>query len=177
MIDIESMGNCHDGAIVSIAAVEFDIHTGETGLEFYEKIDLQSAINIGLKINADTIMWWMQQEESARQMIYIDKGINISEAIFKFTKFIELLNPSELQIWGNSPRFDLTLIESAYKALGKNISWKFRNERCVRTLVSFCPEIKDNMYFEGVKHNPIHDCLHQIKYCVEIMKKIKVDKS
>ncbi len=177
MLDLESMGNEGNGALVSLAAVEFDINTGETGLEFYTKIDLESSIKAGLTLNADTIMWWLQQSESARASLYADKGMSLSQALFEFAKFLELLDLGSLQLWGNSPRFDMTLLESAYKAVGKKIPWKFRNERCVRTLVSFFPELKKSIPFEGVPHHPIDDCKHQIKYCTAIHKRIVVDKS
>lgn len=66
---------------------------------------------------------------------------------------------------GNSARFDLGLLENAYDKAMLSIPWKFYQERCVRTLVSFNPEIKNNLEFTGTAHNALADCYHQIKYC------------
>ena len=40
MVDIETMGNQSNSAIVSIGAVEFNMATGETGKEFYTNVSL-----------------------------------------------------------------------------------------------------------------------------------------
>lgn len=100
------------------------------------------------------------------------KGVNISHAIHEFTLFIQELKPKNLQVWGNSNRFDLGALEIIYNKLKKEIPWKYSLERDVRTLVSFAPNIKKNMPFNGVKHDPIDDCKHQINYCTEIYNKL-----
>lgn len=171
MIDIESFGNKSKGALVSIGAVEFDMKTGEIGKVFYEKCSLQSSIDAGLNVNGDTINWWMNQSDEARKEV-TSGNQSLSKLLWKFTEFVQSLKPSDLEVWGNSNRFDMGLLEDAYESINKKIPWKYVNERDVRTLVSFNPEIKKNTKFEGTKHNPVDDCYFQIKYCVEIYKSI-----
>jgi DNA polymerase III epsilon subunit-like protein len=65
MVDIETMGNESYSSIVSIGALEFDLETGETGREFYVNVDLQSCIDVGLILNASTVMWWMSQDKKS----------------------------------------------------------------------------------------------------------------
>ena len=62
--------------------------------------------------------------------------------------------------------------EAAYFAIGRGetLPWYFRNERDVRTLVSFDPAVKFEIPFTGTIHNPIDDCIHQINYCSKIWK-------
>lgn len=172
MIDLETMGTKTDSAIVSIGAVEFDINTGETGREFYEVVNLQSAIDAGLKVYGDTVMWWLQQSEKARERLFSTKGKNLNETLYLFRVFLQYLGTKELKVWGNGARFDLGCLNYAYNSINKDIPWYFRHERDVRTLVSFAPEIKENMIFTGTQHDPIDDCKFQIKYCSEIWKKI-----
>ena len=59
MVDIETMGIKSNFAIISIGAVEFKIETGETGKEFYRNVTLKSSVELGLNVDADTVMWWM----------------------------------------------------------------------------------------------------------------------
>jgi DNA polymerase III epsilon subunit-like protein len=66
MLDLETLGNKSNSAILSIGAVEFDLETGETGREFYQRIDLQSCIDKGLIINGSTFYWWITQNECFR---------------------------------------------------------------------------------------------------------------
>jgi len=169
MVDIETMGTSSYSAIVSIAAVEFDINTGATGNTFYINIDLQSCLDAGLKTDEETVQWWSNQSEKAKMMLNEEK-VNLKEALLMFKRFCR----NDCKIWGNSARFDLGILENAYQVTGIKQPWQYYNERCVRTLVGFYPDIKKNTPFVGTPHNAIDDCLHQIKYCTAIWKSIKV---
>jgi hypothetical protein len=160
MIDIETMANESFSSIISLAAVEFDINTGNTGKEFYINISLQSCIDLGLIVNADTIMWWMKQTDEARKSL-LSGSVNIVDALTSFSGFCN----RNYQVWGNSARFDLGILQNAYNKANLPICWDFRKERCVRTLVSFKPEIKENFKYLGVGHNALVDCHNQIQYC------------
>ena len=171
MIDLETMGKGSNSAIVSIGAVEFDLQSGATGVEFYEKVDLQSCLNLGLKVNASTIFWWMMQSEAARKEI-CKKGVPLQSALINFRDFMAILK-KDVQTWGNGARFDLGILEDAYDECGYDETpWGFRFERDVRTLVSFAPAIKDHYPFTGTEHNPIDDCHYQIGYCSAIWNKL-----
>ena len=158
------MGTKSNSAIISIGAVEFDILTGKTGKEFYRNVSLQSCISLGLEVDADTIMWWIEQSQAARKSLTEGKVISIQQALIDFREFCD----KEYQIWGNSARFDLGLLENAYDKAMLSIPWKFSRERCVRTLVSFNPEIKKNYPSVGTAHNAISDCYFQVGYCSAI---------
>ena len=168
MLDIETMGNESFSSILSIGALEFDINTGKTGNEFYVNVDLQSCVDLGLIINASTVMWWLQQNEQARKDLIERKALPIREALIEFSKFCN----KDYEIWGNSARFDCGILQNAYNKAGIPIPWDFRKERCVRTLVSFNPEIKKN--FKAVtEHNAISDCYYQVEYCSAIWNTLK----
>lgn len=168
MIDIETMGNQSYSAIVNIAAVKFDLDTGVIGDTFYVDVDLQSCIDIGLTVNASTVSWWLQQNETAREKIYRAPRLSIQDALNGLSEFIN----TDDYVWGNSPRFDCGILQNAYHRLNIPIPWNFRNERCVRTLVSFAPEIKARFSFTGAAHDAIVDCINQIGYVCEIWKSL-----
>jgi hypothetical protein len=105
MLDIETMGTDPYSIITCIAAVEFNIQTGETGKEFIRYISLQSCFNVGLKAGADTIMWWLEQNEQARLDLIKNEKIDISQALLDFSEFCN----NDYEVWGNSPRFDCGL--------------------------------------------------------------------
>ena len=56
MIDLETLGVSPGSVISSIAAVQFDINTGEIGRQFYKNIDLQQSLDNGFTINAETLI-------------------------------------------------------------------------------------------------------------------------
>lgn len=173
MIDLETMGNESRSAIVSIGAVEFNMVTGETGEEFFKVVSLQSCIDLGLEINASTVMWWMTQSEEARKSLIDKNALHIADALVQFSDFVNKCGGKDIEVWGNSARFDLGILSDAYNKAHLKMPWDFRKERDVRTLVSFLPAIKDMTKFHGTAHNPIDDCHHQIRYCSETWNTLK----
>jgi hypothetical protein len=171
MLDLETLGNKSNSAILSIGAVQFNLETGETGKEFYQVVDLQSCLDLGLKINGSTFYWWLQQNKAAQNAV-CKNGLELPTVL---SNFYEWMNDciGNVNIWGNGARFDIGILEDAYIAAGySKMPWYFRSERDVRTLVAFAPDIKNSYLFTGVRHNPIDDCKHQIGYCVKTWKKL-----
>jgi len=171
MIDIETLGDVSNSVIVSIGAVRFDLETGETGEEFYRTIDIQSCLDNGLKVTGGTIQWWMRNSKESRKAI-IDGGYDLEVVLDHFVQFLQ----SGDVLWSNGLRFDVAILEDAYQAIRSTIPWDFRNERDVRTLVSFAPEIKSATVntWNKTLHNAIEDCKLQIKYCSAIYNKLKI---
>lgn len=167
MLDIETMDSESYSAIISIGAVRFNIETGELGEEFYCNVSLQSCLDLGMTVSEKTIMWWLMQSEEARMSLVNRETFPLNIALEKFTEFCD----KNSEIWGNSPRFDCGILQNGYQKVGIPIPWNFRLERCLRTLVSFDPEIKNNFPKIGTTHNALDDCKYQIGYCVETWKK------
>lgn len=163
MIDIETMGTSSSAAILSVAAVKFDLKTGDTFESLYENISLSSCQEIGLNIEADTVIWWLAQSEAARRSLMVHDKTSIIEVLDKISHFVD----SKSIVWANSPSFDLVIIGNAYKKAGKTIPWKFYNERCVRTLLALASDVKESVEFVGAKHNPLNDCHYQIECVVK----------
>ena len=65
MIDVESMGPNPTGALVSIAAVEFDLTTRKMGREFYRKVALATSVKLGMRMDPGTVIWWLGQSDKA----------------------------------------------------------------------------------------------------------------
>jgi hypothetical protein len=170
MLDIETMGSGHAPAIVSIGAIFFDIETGETGNTFHVYVDLQDSLKHGMKADASTIFWWMNQEPEAREKIQT-KGVCLNTALSAFASFVNSAG-GNVRIWGNGPSFDCNALSFAFEATGIEKPWKYYNERCVRTMKALDPELAASIPFEGVKHYAIADCFNQIEVVTRIYKKL-----
>jgi DNA polymerase III epsilon subunit-like protein len=168
MIDIETMGTKPGCSIVSIGAVQFDIATGEIGKTFYCNIDLESCQQAGLKIEASTVWWWLSQNKAAQESLNNNRDL-LEDALLKFEKWFESINDNNVQVWANSPSFDLSVLEAAFNIVGRKQPWFYWKERDCRTLVSFAPHIRKSM-INDLPHDAMHDCLFQIRYCTEIYK-------
>jgi exodeoxyribonuclease VIII len=166
MLDIETMGNSSEAAIMSIGACCFDPDNGEIGDTFHEHCSLQSSVDAGLKMDTSTILWWMQQSDDARSKFYDnEKQKPLGTVLMMLREFIG----DECQVWGNGATFDNTIIKNAYKkCCSLDAPWKFWNDRDVRTIVELGPQIginpKRDMPFDGIKHDALADAIHQAKY-------------
>ena len=186
MLDLETLGNKSYSVILSISAVAFDMKTGETFEEFHMDLDFADQLKKGAIVNADTILWWLTQSDDARKMVTDAKRKSTNHVLRQFNTWLSYtfnkdayksdeISLKEVISWGNSNSFDQGILENLYELFEiKNylVHW---NERDVRTLVSFSPEIKKNEIFDGVKHYGIDDCKHQIKYCSKIVNKYNIE--
>ncbi len=168
MIDIETMGCSQTAAIVSIAAVEFNM-TGETGETFYVVIDLQSCLDYRLEMDGTTVMWWLKQSEAARRELTENKALSLPAALMDLSAWI---NKREYEVWANGARFDLGILNNAYQVCGIPVPWHFRKERDVRTLVSLKPEVKEAYVPTGTAHHALFDCHNQIRYVTATWKSV-----
>lgn len=166
MIDVESLGTKPGCIILSIGAVMFDMATGETGKKFYVNIDAVDSQKQGLTIEASTVWWWLGQDAKAKEALEKSR-VSLETALNSFEAWLEDNNSVGCQIWANAPSFDLSVLGYAFTLMHMKTPWFYRQERCVRTLVSFAPGIK-----QGVKntlaHDALSDCLYQIEYCSAI---------
>ncbi|WP_232001848.1 3'-5' exonuclease [Shimwellia blattae] len=179
MVDIECMGRHPLAPVVAIAAVFFAPETGESGPEFYEVIDLHSAITCGGQPDGEAILWWLRQSSETRAAILSDTAIPLGEALLQFELFIGSHadgGTDTVQIWGNGAAFDNAIIRQSFVSAGLEPPWCFRNDRDVRTLVALGNaagiDLRDSIPFEGVPHHALDDARHQVKYASAIWQRL-----
>lgn len=157
MVDIETLGQSAGCVILSVAAIRFDLETGEMEEEFYEKISLESSLAIGLEVEADTLGWWaMQDADLFREAL--SGNSHISVVLGKLSSFVNKTD----WIWAKSPLFDLSILREAYKRCGLPVPWRFTNTRDVRTIVALWPPVAKKVVGRWATHHPLSDCKDQI---------------
>lgn len=165
MVDIETLGRSPDAVIVQIAAVQFNPITGETGDEFCINVDAADSQKYGLKIYAETILFWLEQSREAHQSVFYGAKSQLKTALLELTDFIisvEFETKEKAIIWANSPSFDLEILKNAYRATQLKEVWEFRNERDFRTISKLFPIIIEAHERTGIAHDAISDCRNQI---------------
>ena len=165
MIDIETLSVKKNGAILSIGAVYFDRNTGETGESFYARISKESALKYGV-YDDDTLKWWEKQSEEARYEAF-GGNLDSYDVAESFSSFIK----PDTKVWGNGSVFDITILENWFDSVGVKYPWDFWNIRDVRTIVDWFDIDVKSFTREGVHHNALDDCLYQIKYLCEGVKR------
>ena len=118
MLDLETMGNGPNAAIISIGAVYFD-KTG-LGRTFYRKVSLESSVAAGLEMDADPVLWWLQQDYDARKE-FEKKVEPLYFVLKKLTEFID----SDCLVWGNGAAFDNIILKNAFHKCNMPVPWMY----------------------------------------------------
>lgn len=179
MIDTETLGRAPGSVVRSVAAVEFDPQTGETGRQKVWKIDLADSIRYGLKVEASTLKWWMMQSDEARSDFVEGAETPLVDFLEDFMQFIAATDEgNDFTLWCLQLDFDVAMLRSMYSWYNLNVHgcdeevlpWNFRKVRDVRPYMDALdsagllpPKVAD-------RHTPLADCLAQIN-CVYLVEK------
>jgi hypothetical protein len=167
--DFETLSqNAFDGAVINMAALEFDPN------EFYEfeelvesakfiKFDVQEQVEkYGRKIEKGTLEWWKNQSKEAQaQLKPSDLDVSI-DTLYNF--MVDEMNYEKATaVWTRGNSFDPVLLDSIILATNKP---KFKNWWAIRDTRSFLDgllygsNIKNNFMPDGVEavlHDPRYD--------------------
>lgn len=168
MLDLETMGTRPGSVIVSVGAIEFDPKTAALGRTFYQTCSIASAVDVGLAMDPETVTWWLQQNESARQELTKAKG-DLKSVLVAFSHWMFHCG-KDVKVWGNGSDFDNALLAEAYRRVNEPIPWLFWNNRCYRTMKSLFRTVK--LEREGTHHNALDDAIHQAKHLQLINREI-----
>lgn len=183
MLDLETLDNRPTSVILSLAATPFDFESDKEYPALTQYINVDSCLNAGLTVCQNTILWWLDQSEEARNKQTSADRVSLVAALQNLSQFIDnlrrhystiddndRLHTPQIYLWGNGAAFDLAILRNAYAACGLEFPIKPWFEQDVRTITRFAPSIKKNMEFVGVQHDAEYDCRHQIKCVKETMK-------
>ena len=179
MIDTETLGRTPGSVVRSVAAVEFDPQTGETGRQKVWKIDLTDSIRYGFKVEASTLKWWMMQSDEARREFVEGAETPLEDFFEEFMEFLaDTDEERDFTLWCLQLDFDVAMLRSMYSWYNLNVyrcdeevlPWNFRKVRDVRPYMDALdsagllpPKVAD-------RHTPLADCLAQIN-CMYLVEK------
>ncbi len=167
MADIETMSTADNALLVAIGGVKFNEH--EILDRFHVGIDPVDAERFGLKIDAATVMWWLdpKRDEARKQLVELPK-VDLYAALDGFAMWVRETPEDELgSLWGKGATFDNVKIKNAYAAARIEYPFSYRQDECYRTLLNRCPDVEFEPF--GTSHNALDDAegqaLHLQKIC------------
>lgn len=168
MVDLETVGRWAGCPILTIGAVIFDRNGEELGDEFYQAIEFDSCLDVGLVADPETHQLWMQQSPEARAAAWDDQNkLRIDEALTKFTSWIRQHSQmDQTVIWGNGSGFDNEILKLAFVKCGLTVPWKFWNDRDLRTLKDIAPSVA--LVREGTHHHALDDAKYQARLAMKM---------
>ena len=174
MTDIETLGNKSDSTIIQIAAIAFDIDTGEYLDEFNEVADITK--NKRMKVSGSTIKWWLNTDKELFQKLINNGQYSSDEIVVRFHKWLlELMRgDGELYLWGNGILFDNKMIQHQMELNDLDYPIFYRNDRDMRTLVDLASkkwnitekELKERFNREDLI---AHDAYNDVKYQIDLV--------
>lgn len=174
-IDIETLSSRPNAAILQIGACVFDRtvqdHIGETFSVNVSQIDMWP-FNGRFHIDADTVAWWMSQEDAARQSVTAKPAYTIFTALSRLCSWFENVGfkpeykDISRYVWANSPSFDLVILRHALAVTNHKVPWHFRQEMCMRTITMLARNKtgqKIEIKTEGTRHTALDDAIYQAR--------------
>lgn len=166
MADLETWGLRPGSHLRSIGAVEFDPFTPADledpsrclGRRFY--VNIAKEPSYGLIVEPGTDKWWADQSAEAKAA-FATKQNDLLIALRKFTEFLHGLDvdPAIIRIWSNGPSFDHSLLEAAFRAVGRPYPWHYRAPRDCRTVFELAGMDGGPDY--GTFHTALDDAISQ----------------
>lgn len=182
MVDLETLGTRAGCAVLAIGAVEFSPDTLVLGAEFYAVVSRYSCARRGLFEDSETLSWWDDQSEAAREVLRLasvpETSQTLPQALGAFNRFLFALGaPRDLRLYGNGADFDNPILTAAYAAAEMDYPVRFGG-RCYRTLKSldelfgsdFAAPAKERV---GTYHNALDDAKTQAAHLLDIVKMVK----
>jgi hypothetical protein len=161
MLDIESFGNGRNACMVQIGAIYFDRLTGDNGKKIKINFDAREMQRMGADLDADTVYWWLLQNPEAQRSVCDNPRSDIRAALLELDQFLKHAQ----MIWSHAS-FDFPIVQETFKRAALKPTFPFRASRDIRTLLDLAGTDYKAIKREGVHHDALGDCEHQIKYCV-----------
>lgn len=173
MVDIETLGNGKDAAIVSIGAARFSLRGDGPDETFLTNIDFADAMKFG-RVDGNTLKWWFQQSRAAQDGIMNNPNappVTLERALIDFRTFYG----KSKQLWSHAT-FDAVILEYAYRRRAMTQPWHYRETKDIRTLnfihnmVCGKKGTTRSRADTSVAHSALDDAVYQVAYVQDMWK-------
>jgi hypothetical protein len=182
MIDGETFGTGGNCVFVQLAAAEFwPTEPERQGRVWATHIDLANSLRGGRHIDADTLLWWMDDANGAgmEARAALVAGLKSRdrppltwrEALEELAQFAQAPagrglghRPEGVNgVWSHGAAFDIARVETAYRDLRMEEPWDFRDQCDTRSLFRLAGSTLRKLAPEtGVKHDAGADVQQQV---------------
>lgn len=175
MVDTETLATATDAAITQIAAVVFDLDTGDLLESPGGSPGAVGAFNVYVKtgfgvVQRSTALWWMQQRHGADFAKRVEiEGVDLREALSRFSGWLSEPSRRGLPLYAHGAPFDFPVLRTSFEACEMVPPWSYRDELCCRAFYRELPGGRPPAVSEPAgfaKHDALSDCLLQIAQLV-----------
>ena len=159
MIDIETFDTADTAVVFQIGLVLFGDKPTRHSIW---NLDVQSQIDAGRTISADTLKFWLDPDISSVAQTSLRSPEPYRSALASLDEMLTGHVDEVGSIWAKGS-FDFNVLESLYKQCGRLVPWEFYQCRDLRTLMKECDVPKHG----NISHNALDDCQHQVLQLLE----------
>jgi len=172
MIDIETLATTPDSVILTLGALKFDPKSNAEGDSIYHRLDVDSQLKIGRRVDDGTLEWWSKQAlEVKEEALGTTNRQSLDEVFASISKFMVGVD----NIWAQGPAFDIVILEDILRQLERPCPWHFWQIRDSRTLFKLVNEDPRPKNFEGA-HNALTDCYYQAKAVQKVFRQLGLNR-
>lgn len=173
MIDIETLGLGQEGTpvILQIGRCMFDENEVHESKSYY--LDFQKQLDDPMfHVNADTLMWWMQQEKARNTVFsYGAERVGLSDALGELSNDIfRNRAKGQGQIWCLHELFDLQVIKEAN--CDEFDLWTHTQPQDMATLILVGEKLGVDRVKPEIPHDAESDAIAQGQYVINVFKRI-----
>jgi hypothetical protein len=174
MTDIETLGTKSDSTIIQIAAIAFDMMTGDHIATFNETVDIEK--DDFLNVDGSTIKWWLNTNKELLHTLLSGGKHSSEEVLEMFHKWVmDLKEGNDVYLWGNGILFDNKMIQHQLEGNCLSYPIYYKNDRDVRTIVDLASAklgISENELKERFNDDSLveHDAFDDVKYQINLVR-------
>lgn len=169
--DIETLGQRPYSVIIAVGVQAFDPRQRSLDAEddgLYLVVSASDCTKVGARMDAETVIWWMQQSQEARKAFSPGGGGTVDYTLSRINDYLDNNGfTKQSTVWGNGSGFDINLLENLYELCGRQPPWRFWQSRDVRTAVDMGQVDKKAVTREGTHHNALDDARYQAQLVME----------
>lgn len=177
MVDLETTGtDLTKAGIIQIAAVFFDLKTGEIGPSFNQCLSLpDSFANFQFDWDIKTLRWWNSTQEKKTILAHIlNNAVYPKKVIKDFVSWIRVNGAGRsLHFWSKPSHFDYSLLDKYFRYYGFEnpcIYWKARDMRSYILGLVFPEDLPELKLESSDAHNALADVMFQVNELIRITK-------
>ena len=173
VIDLETFAVVPTAVVLSIGMAEFveceasnppisSIRTVQYNLSISEQILASRTLD------PTTISWWLDRPKKVQELTSCEAmpTLKAVAAVFGYIEVAKEIG-NKIKVWGNSPSFDLRILESLANDFGVRNPWSYRDEADIRTVTALLgkkPQVQ-----EGLEHTAKADALAEAELLREAL--------
>lgn len=166
-LDIETLATTPDAVILSIGAVAFSTKSGEVEVDNAYYSGALVPVQMARRVCPDTQKWWASQNVEAYRAAF-NGTVPLDTALKGLVEWGQKYK--SCYWWGNSPSFDMVILENALSSYRMEPPWKFWNTRDLRTIKYLASRAGGKAYPkppQGEAHNALSDAINQAEAIIQ----------